>query len=214
MEIKKTQHESYGIIDVSRFTSNGSQYFGSDLIHNGGISITISSGYKSTTNHTERHHSGLQLIKVELSNSQFIDAITSGMNTTGVPCTIKRYGVSKVEQIDHVESKKEVFKNNMEDTHLEYYKRIDSILEMLDGNIGKKRANEIKHEVKILKSHISSNTNYVMTCFNESMEKTVTEAKHTVSNYIDHKIHSLGIEGLRKELNISIATKDEIEGLK
>lgn len=198
------QHESYGMIDISRFTSNGSQFFGSDLLHNGGISITISNAKKETKLNSDWYYQQDLLIRVELSHNQFVDAITSGMNTSGVPCTIKRITNKQVPQIDHVEDKKEQFKNNMKDTHEKYKERIDSIINMLEGNIGKKKANEVKFELGILKSHIESNTNFVMTCFNEAMEKTVTEAKHSIANYIDHKAHSLGIEGLKKQLQISM----------
>jgi hypothetical protein len=200
----KKQHESYGMIDICRFTGNGSQYFGSDLIHNGGVSISISNAEKVTKLSSDWYHSREELIRVEMSHNQFVDAITSGMNTSGVPCTIKRYANNRVEQKNHVEDKKEQFSNDMKDTHVEYKKRIDGILELLEGNIGKRKASEIKHELEVLKSHISSNTNFVMGCFNEAMEKSVTEAKHSISNYIDHKVHSLGIEGMKKELQISI----------
>lgn len=204
---ERKQHESFGMIDISRFTSNGSQYFGSDLVHNGGISITISNAEKVTNLSSDWYNSREELIRIELSNNQFIDAITSGMNTSGVPCTIKRHGENRIEQIDHVDDKKKQFSNDMKDTHIEYEKRIDDILSLLDGNIGKRKASEIKHELEVLKSHIASNTNFVMTCFNEAMEKSVTEAKHSIANYIDHKIYSLGIEGLRDELHISIDNK-------
>lgn len=200
----KYKHKSFGVIDISRFSSNGSQYFGSDLSHNGGISITISNAEKVKGLSSDFIHPEESLIRVELSNNQFVDAITSGMNTTGVPCTIKRYGGKSVEQINHVEDKKERFSNDMEETHTEYKNRIDDILKLLEGNIGKRKSNEIKHELKVLKNNISSNTNFVMTSFNESMEKTVTEAKHSISNYIDHKVYSRGVESLRNELQISI----------
>ena len=206
MENKK-EHESYGIIDISRFTGNNSQFFGSDLCHNGGIAITIRNAEKIRNLNSDWYHSKENLIRVELSHNQFVDAITSGMNTSGVPCTIKRLGNKRIPQIDHVEDKKEQFSSDMKDTHLEYKKRIDDILQMLSGNIGKKKTDDIKKQLEVLKSHISSNTNFVMTCFNEAMENTVTEAKHSISNYIDHKVHAFGIEGLKKELQISIEKK-------
>jgi len=201
------EHESYGMINISRFNSNNSQFFGSDLSHNGGISITISKGEKARQLNSDWYRSKDELIRIELSHNQFVDAITSGMNTSGVPCTIKRFSGKGIEQINHIENKKEQFLNEMEDTQLEFKNRIDDILNLLEGNIGKKKTEEIKHELKVLKSHISSNTNFVMKCFNKSMEKAVTEAKHSISNYIDTKVHSLGIEGLRKELQISIENK-------
>lgn len=210
MEENKKQHESYGIIEISKFRANDSQFFGSDLTHNNGISITISNGEKVNKLSSDWYYSRNDLIKIELSNSQFIDAITSGMNTSGVPCTIKRFDGKPVEQIDHVEDKKERFSEDMKQTHTKYGERIENILGMLEGDIGKRKAEEIKHELNVLKSHISGNTNYVMTCFNKAMDNSVTEAKHSVSNYIDHKIHSLGIESLRKELNVSIGNPPKI----
>jgi len=204
-EIKK--HESYGMVSICKFSSNGSQFFGSDLSQNGGVSITISKADSVRSLSHDRYHSGEDLIRVELSANQFVDAITSGMNTQGVPCTIKRYGNEKIEQIDHIEDKREAFSNEMIDTHRQYDKRIDDILKLLEGNIGKRKSDEIRHELIILKSHVSSNTNFVMKSFNEAMDKTVTEAKHSISNYIDSKVHTLGIEAMREQLKISIDNK-------
>jgi len=211
-DIKEEKHESYGIIDVSRFNSNSSEFFGSDLIQSGGVSITISGAKKETDLNSEWYFSQDEIIRVELSHNQFVDAITSGMNTSGVPCTIKHIKGNMIPQISHAADKKERFSGHMEDTHKEYFKRIDDIIILLEGNIGKKKQSEIKFELEVLKSHIKGNTNFVMTCFNEEMEKTVTEAKHSIANYIDHKVHSLGIEGMKEQLKISIESGDSAKG--
>lgn len=203
------EHESYGIINISKFNSNGSQFFGSDLKHNGGITISISKGEKIRKLNSEWFHENEELIRVELTHNQFVDAITSGMNTSGIPCTIKRLGQKQIEQIKHVEDKRDLFSNDMKDTHTEYINRINDILTLLDGNIGKKKADEIKNELKTLKTHISSNTNFVMKCFNESMDKSVTEAKHSIANYIDTKVNTLGIEALRDQLQISLGSGEK-----
>ena len=204
MKNNKVKHESYGMISISKFTGNKSQFFGSDLIHNGGVNITISGASKERKLSREWYSSEETLIKVNLSYNQFVDAITSGMNTSGVPCTVEYVNGKRIEQIDHIEDKKNVFKNEMINTQNEYGKRIEDILNKLDGNIGKRKVNEIKHDLEILKSHISSNTNFVVDSFNKTMEKTVTEAKHTIANYIDSKINTLGIEAMKNELQISI----------
>lgn len=200
----KKEHESYGMIDIARFTGGNCQFFGSDLRHNSGISITISSASLKRDLPHEWYFPEETLFEIELSNNQFIDAITSGMNTSGVPCTIKRIGSKGVPQIDHALDKREPFRDDMIETHEKYKDRIDSILEMLEGNIGKRKTSEIKHELNILKSHIAGNSNFVMKSFNEAMEKTVTEAKHSVANYIDTKVHALGIEHLKKDLQITM----------
>ena len=200
----KKEHESYGIIDISRFSSNKSEFFGSDLTHQGGISISIRKADIDRKYHKEWFNSGAELIQIELSANQYVDAITSGMNTSGVPCTIKSFNGDRIPQINHVINKKEQFSNEMIETQMSFSNKIDNILLKLDGNIGKKKADDIKHDLNTLKSHIVSNTNFVLTSFNEAMEKTVTEAKHSISNYINHKVNSLGIEGMKKQLEISI----------
>ena len=200
----RDSHESYGKISISRFSCNKAEFFGSDIFHNGGISISISKAYVDRKYHKEWFGSGQEIIRVRVSANQYVDAITSGMNTVGVPCTIERLNNSGVEQIPHVIDKKEQFTNEMVDTQQEYRDKIDDIISKLDGNIGKRKAAGIKHDLEVLRSHISSNTDFVLKSFNEAMENTVTEAKQSVANYIENKIHTLGIEAMKNELNISI----------
>jgi len=203
-------HESYGMIDIAKFTGKR-EFFGSDIIQNGGINIVISKASVERDLSTEWFHAEEEIISVEMSSNQFIDAITSGMNTAGIPCTIKHINGKRMQQIDHVIDKKQTFRNELINTHKEYFKKIDSLIELASKPISKKEQATILKDLGILRNHIASNTNYVMDCFNENMEKTVTEAKQSVSNYIDHKIHSLGLETIRKELSVSIENQKEIK---
>lgn len=201
---EKKEHESYGLISISRYNGNNQQFFGSDLYHKGGIIIRISNASVKHKYNSEWYSNNETLLEVRMSSNQYVDAITSGMNTQGVPCTIQRIGNKRVSQINHVTDKREEFQNSMKETQQAYINQINDLINKLDGNIDKKKAEEIKHDLQTLKMHISGNTNFVMDCFNENMEKTVSEAKHSISNYIEHKVHSLGIEGMKKELQISI----------
>lgn len=63
IDLNVDKHESYGNIDISRFSGNNSEFFGSDLYHNGGISITISNADRSKEYGRERIHSCEQLIR-------------------------------------------------------------------------------------------------------------------------------------------------------
>ena len=89
METTK-QHPSYGMIDISQFTSTGTTFFGSDIVDNGGISITISTADVDRKLNDNWYHSDEQLIRISMSRSQWVDAITTSMNTSGVPCTLER----------------------------------------------------------------------------------------------------------------------------
>lgn len=200
----KKEHESYGMVQINKFSSNNSTFFGSDISHMGGISITISEADVDRKLSDNWYHSGKEIVRVEMSASQYVDAITSGMNTQGVPCTILRRENKSVDQICHIEDKKNLFMGEMKQTQDKFKESVNDIISLLEGNIGKRKKEEIKKGLERLKWHISSNTNFVLKQFNEAMEKTVTEAKHSISNYIDNKVHTLGIEAMKDQLQIGI----------
>lgn len=199
------KHESFGMISISKFSGNGSQFFGSDLIHNNGISFTISRGSVQRKLNQEWYHGEEQLITIELSPNQFVDAITSGMNTSGVPCTIKTFNGKRTEQIDFVKDKQEVFHTEMKETQEELVKRLEAIYAKINSaKLGVKIKEDLLGDIKTVANYMQSNTKFVLKQFKRAMGKTVSEAKHSISNYIDQKVNKLGIEGLRKELNIKL----------
>jgi len=197
------KHDSFGMLSIAKF-SGQSQFFGSDLIHSGGVQLTISRGIREQSHSRERYHTREHLIQINLSYNQFVDAITNGMNTIGVPCTLKYIGNTKVPQIEHCKDKKLQFSKDMAETQQEYVNKILAIEKLLDGNIGKKKVDEIKHSLQVLSRHITSNTDFVMNNFTEAMEDTVTEAKHSIAGYLDNKVHSLGLETLKDQLKIEM----------
>lgn len=201
----KNEHESFGMLSVSRYSGQGQQFFGSDLIHEGGVEIEISQADVERKYGHDYYHANKSKIRIKLSHSQYIDAITSGMNTQGVPCTITRVENKNIEQIEHAENKKDIFKTDMQEIIADYLLKIDEIVEKLSsGTLGKKKVAELKHDLSVLRSHLSSNMSFTMDTFDESMEKTVTEAKHSISNYVEMKIRSTGVEALKDGYQISL----------
>ena len=91
------------------------------------------------------------------------------------------------------------------ETQEKYKSQIDELMEEIKGcRMGVKSKESIEHRLRGLKSHIKSNTPFVLKSFDEAMEKTVTEAKQSISGYIENKIRSTGIESLRGELNVKL----------
>jgi len=207
MNKEQKTHESYGMISISKFNGNGNSFFGSDVEHEGGVSITISKATVERDLCREWYHPVDDIIQVDMSPNQYVDAITSGMNTSGVPCTIRRIAGKVVERDNYISDKKELFSTEMTETQQEFISKIDNITELLKSGNGAKVKKEALYELDVLKNHLSSNTNFVLKQFNEAMDKTVLEAKQSISSYIDNKVHTLGIEGMKKEFNLSIESK-------
>ena len=197
--MKTEKKECYGKISISKFQSNGCTFFGSDIVHNGGISIEISDAYIDRSHSKNYIGSNKNLIKIRMSHNQFVDLITSAMNTDGVPCTIDHMYGKKIEQINHVKDKKEEYIADLKNTFDGLLSRIDIISSKIPKNISNKAKNELEHEIAILKSHLVGNTKYVFKTFNEEMEKTMTEAKTSFANYISDKVEKLGIDNINKE---------------
>jgi hypothetical protein len=74
--------------------------------------------------------------------------------------------------------------------------RIEEILEK--KSITKGDREEINKMMSKIRRELTSNTPYMINMFNEQMDKTVNEAKCEFDATVEHKIRSLGIEGLEK----------------
>lgn len=195
----KNNHETFGKISISKYSGRG-EFFGSDLVHNGGINIEISGASVERKVGREWIHSENLKIRVQMSHNQYIDMITSGMNTDGVPCTIIHDGTKFLDRIPHAKNTKEDFKRDFNKTNEQLLLRIEELQSKLSGNIGKRKLEELKHDLSIIKNHLESNIPFVMNSFTEEMEQVVTEAKHSISNYMEHKVRTLGLEAIKGDV--------------
>jgi hypothetical protein len=212
MEETLKTHASYGMIDICKYQGGSGQFFGSDIIHNGGISLKIHTAEHRRALSNNWYHPKQQIIEVRMSYAQWVDAITSGMNTVGVPCTIESFNGKRIPQIQHVEDKQEKFSNELKDSHKRTKEMVDEVLEMLmDGNVGKRKKEELSKKLQMIKHRMGGNEEFIIEQFKEEMQDVVSEAKQSVSNYIDSKIHTYGIEAMRNDLQIGIERKGEDE---
>jgi hypothetical protein len=86
-------HPAFGMIRASRMSvggaGQGAVLFDSDIKHGHTVRLTISRASRKRDLHTDWNHPGQELIEVEMSEAQWASFVSS-MNTTGVPCTLRR----------------------------------------------------------------------------------------------------------------------------
>jgi hypothetical protein len=85
-------HPAFGMISAVRasYSGDGQVLFQSDIKHGHTIRISVSGATrKRDLHHDWVHDDARPLIEVELSEAQWASFVSS-MNTTGVPCTIRR----------------------------------------------------------------------------------------------------------------------------
>ena len=200
------EHESFGQIRFSRV--NGyANFYGSELPQQNYISLEISTSKCEKSLTQEWYFPQQQIMRLRMSAGQFSELITSMNYGSGVPCTFERLNGKAVEEYTNEEPRKEF-------VHRAFREKMQKFSETL--NEKKVKASEIikkknlnKSDVETLSNMLSSifmevecNIPYFTECFQETMDKVVSEAKIEVENAILHKVTIAGLEKLHEENNL------------
>ena len=193
----KTSHPAYGTILFNRSYGVKTPLFGSSIEHSNVITMELK--HADITRELNRDSIfGSELIaKVEMSYSQFAEAITSFGCGTGIPCTI-RYTEKdgRIPECDFV-SKREQFTDEFKaQTNKAMQKSkelIDEVAELFESKKSLTKADKenILRKLNMLNADISSNIGFVTDRFNEQMDKTVMEAKGEIESFCQNKINSI-----------------------
>jgi len=214
---KDTEHESFAMLDISRVNSNrGQNLFGSSIKHSNTICIKISPAKISRSLNRDWFRAiKLPYIEIEMSYSQFAEAITSLNQGDGVPVTLRRLNGRDIEPCIQFD-KRQQFEAEFESKML----AIGETLRILSKNTEtllnskkpptKSEKDIILNGINSLKQEIEKNIPFIQQSFNKQMDKTVLEAKGEVEGFMMHKIISAGLEGLQNEMKMLDSGEEEI----
>ena len=213
------KHPCYGMLGFSRRSGGASPLFGSSIQHKDTICMTLKHGELERCLNNDHYFGKGVIAEVEMSYSQFAEAITAMNVGDGVPCTIRftekdgyvknRPFVSKQEQFE------QEFAGHLSDIKQEASKTIDEVKEIFDKkSIGKGDKEQILKKLEHLATQIGVNTEFVYQQFNEQMDKTVMEAKGEVEAFCQNKFNSIAQAALleHKEEFQKLENPVDIEG--
>ena len=205
-------HESYGMVGLSRCSVGpaGMNLFGSSIRHGSVMTLTVRKASKRRELHREWIHGREEIVEVFLSPAQFADLITSPNVGFGVPCSIRHMAGKAMGECPEVQQRQlfeQEFKDDVRKVMSDAGQLVKDVKELLDGkaNITQADRKAIVHKLDMLMQHINSSMPFVQSQFNEAMDKTVTEAKAEVEEFVNAKIHSLGIQALTSEIAQALA---------
>ena len=210
---KVDKHPSYALLSFSRVSGGSRNLFGSSITHDNTITMRVLPAKVDRHLNTDWYHkSGKSYLEVEMSYSQFAEVITSMNMGDGFPVTLRYLDGKKIPDPSFTNKRlqfEDEFRDRMEEIENKLSKITEESKDILTNKktINKGDREQILNQINSLKQEVSSNIPFVLTCFNEQMDKTVKEAKGEVEAFTQHKMHSLGMEKL-EELKLLGNSKD------
>lgn len=199
---ERTEHESFGMIEIHRTQGGYPHLFGSSIPHNNKVRIAIKRAAVERDLNADHYYGRRELVEIEMSPTQFAEAITN-MNTSGVPCTIRYIEGKEMERCPFVQ-KREQFADEFEGKMRRISTKLNVLLELAEALTQTKAPNKdqkeaILREVQKVRMEIGDNLPFTYRMFNEQMDKTVLEAKGEFEAMVQHTITSLGLQALKAE---------------
>ena len=174
-----TTHPSYGTLLFSRRTGEKESLFGSSIQHRDTICMTLHHASIERGLNKDWIHGDKVIAEVEMSYSQFAEAITTMNVGTGVPVTVRwTEKDGNIPSCDFV-SKRKQFENEFvgqrEKATRESQKLIQEVTELFSqkGTLKKADKDAILAKHYKLNMDIGANMDFIAKQFNEQMDKTV-----------------------------------------
>jgi len=198
------EHESYGMIQISRVSGSKRNLFGSSICHSNTIALRIHKASVKRNLSSYWYHPKDTIVEIELSNTQFIDAMTN-MNTSGTPATIRYIQGERTEDCPH-ENVKKVFEEELSNDIESVLSNTRKMMKLVEtklkapGTMKKSDRLELAGILYKVEQDIRDNIHFVYRQFNKQMDKSITEAKGEIESFFTSTIHSLGSKELVKKL--------------
>lgn len=196
------KHPSYGMMLFSRTHGGECELFGSSIKHRDTIRMTLKHGKVRRELNSDFYMGDDVIVEVEMSETQFAEAITNMNFNDGVPVTIKY--TEKDGRIvpctfvhKHEQFEKEL-QENLDKANEYANSLIKEATELFKkkGTITKAEKDKILSILYSLSHEINGDRDFIYSMFNEQMDKTIHEAKGEIEAFIQNKMHSLASQAL------------------
>lgn len=201
LERERSEHPSYGMIGISRVSGRLDNMFGSDVPHSAWLELSIGEAVMDRHLHSEWYHKKKNIVKIQLSHSQFSEMVSSMNCGDGVPCTIiRRDGHDRIERppmLNRVDQFKQEFTNELKDIANRMNDCIEQ-MEKLKNKTGatKKEKEAILSELKMVRQDIDANLPFVEKSFVRCMNSAVDDAKRNIEGHVLNKALNSAERGL------------------
>ena len=198
----RTSHPSYGTLLFHRAYGGKTQLFGSSIEHSNVITMELRHADITRELNRDDIFGGKPIVKVEMSYSQFAEAITSFGQGTGIPVTI-RYTEKdgKIPPCDFVSKREQFtdeFKGKTKNAMNESQQLIQDVTDLFSQKKALTKADKeaVISKLRKLSMDLGCNLDFIADQFNEQMDKTVMEAKGEIESFYQNKINAIASAAL------------------
>lgn len=209
MNTKYEKHASWGMVGLYHTQGGGRQLFGSDVSNHNTIRLVIKHAQKHRDLGREWTMGDDTICEVELSALQFAELLTNMNIGDGVSCTIRYTNNDGYVEYQEEQSKLDVIYKERDEivnrASLGLREVEQGISELINSKkISKSIGTELLHKLSSALSDLEGNNfEFYKKQATEEIDKMVIEAKSQISEYINHKIYSVGLEALMSGENIT-----------
>ncbi len=201
-EITKT-HPSFGMVSFSRISGGDNRLFGSELVSNSFIRLSLTEGEEIWSLHSKRWHGRKHIVELDLSASQFAELLTSMNVGSGVPCTIRfRERDGQIPMFIDSDTLSEQIKEDLKaDVKgiAELVKKLRSELNtvLAESSLSKANKARLTSVAETIEREITANMPFVLEQYVEATEKVTASAKAEVDAFLTHAATKLGFQSLQ-----------------
>ena len=184
------ENPAFGIIGAYRTSISppGAALFDSDIRHQHIVVVKIERATRDRDLHRDWVYGGQQLIEIEMSEAQWASFVSS-MNTSGVPCTLRRLQGEEIPRVEYSPRLEE----SMAETRRAADDAFAGVLEAL--NTYEERPN--KGNLRSLRAAIENagpNVEFAGKMLSEHAENVVTKARADIEAMVTDHATRLGLE--------------------
>jgi hypothetical protein len=190
-------HESYGTATFYNTSTRSSKLFGSSVPTDHMVSLVISKAEVTRDYHRDRILPGGEMIRIDMTQAQFGQLISTFSKAEGTPVTISRFNGKMMapppwksfQEKTHDDFKKEAGRLGNKISALG--KTMNEILTK-KGTVTKGDRKSLAGSVNQIIQELKQNIPFFQECFMESLEELVSHAKTEIAHSVEQANQQLG----------------------
>jgi hypothetical protein len=196
-------HPCFAQLSFSRRSSSGpTELYGSSIGHRDTIMMRVSHSEMDRNLNKDWYHDTKPIVEVEMSLSQFAEAITSHNMGGGVPCTLRFSEKDGEIPYCSFESKRDVFKREFDDHLNDAMSDTKELITKLTTLFNEKKTlnkgdkEEVVSTLERIAMTIGCNAEFVSKSFEEQMDKSIKEAKGEIEAFAQARVASIANQAI------------------